>query len=468
MGSRLRVVVVGGGISGLAAAHFLRHGRGRPPAVTLVEGTARLGGKVWTEQVAGHAVDTGPDSLVLRGGPLRALVDELGLAGAVVEPGAAGAYIWSRGRLRPLPQGMQSGVPAKVLPLLRSRLLSPRGVARAGLDLVLPRRVMGEDPSVGELLRPRFGAQVFHRLIDPLLGGVHAGSADRLSARSVAPELFAVAGESRSLWWGMRRRPAPASPGPSLATLRGGLARLIEALAAGLDETDVRVGTAAVGLEVRGDGYRLYLGDGAVLEADAVVLAVPPFAAADLLAGLSPAAATALREVPYADVATVTLAYPRETVGRALDGTGFLVPPEEGMLLVGCSWLPAKWPHLVDESHVLLRAMVGRHGDDRFTDLDDSTLVSRVHDELAGIMDLREPPRFAHVQRWPRAMPQYIVGHQARLDRVDAALTSFPGVHVTGAGYRGLGMAGCVAQAQQTAQAVIAELASRGVQEHAA
>ena len=463
MHTRQRVVVVGGGVSGLATAFFL--GRAGSPGldVVLVEVSDRLGGKVSTQQIAGHPVDTGPDALLARMPAMRSLLEELGLVDAMVAPGVNGAYIWSRGRLRPIPPSTLFGIPQKLWPVLRSGLLSPLGIARAALDLALPRHKVadGEDLSVGELVRPRFGSQVFDRLVDPLLGGIHAGKADLLSARSTVPEIYALASRSRSIYLGGRshhRRSAPA--GPALVTLDGGLARLVDALAIGLDACDVRLGVQAEGLRRNGDCYLLQLGDGSELAADAVVLAVPAFVAAGLLAQIAPDAAAAAAEVPYVDVASVTLVYPREALTRALDGTGFLVPPEEGLLLVGCSWLPAKWPHLADPSSVLVRGMVGRYGDQRFVAMDDEELAARVHDDLVRTMGVRAVPTQAHVQRWPRGMPQYTVGHHGRLDRIDNALDQFPGLYVTGAAYGGVGLASCVGQAERTAGNLLARLTS--------
>jgi len=324
---------------------------------------------------------------------------------------------------------------------------------------VLPRHGHTGDPSVAELLGRRFGPQVLHRLADPLLGGVHAGSVHRLSARSAVPELAGAASGGRSLWRGLRRSGGRPSNGPSMVTLRDGLFSLVDALVA---DTSVLVGNPAVTVEADRSGYRVGLADGAELTADAVVLAVPAFAGADLLAALSPPAAAVLRDIPYADVATVTLAYPPRAVRRDVDGTGFLVPSEEGLLTVGCTWLTAKWPHLATGSPVLLlRAMVGRHQDRRFADLDDAELVARVHGELVPIMGLTELPAEARVHRWPRAIPQYTVGHQDRLSRLDKALGSVPGLYVTGAAYRGVGLAGCIVQAAQTAETVHVGLARR-------
>jgi protoporphyrinogen/coproporphyrinogen III oxidase len=453
------VVVVGGGVSGLATAYFLKRATGHDLDVILVEGGDRLGGKVLTQPIAGHPVDAGPDALLIRVPAMRSLLDDLGLADAVVGPGANGAFVWSRGQLRPLPPSSLFGVPRKLMPLLRSGLLSPRGVARAGLDLVLPRRRVadGADLSVGDLLRPRFGSQVFNRLVDPLLGGVHAGRADLLSARSTVPEIVALARRSRSIYLGGRRASSqPAAAGPALVTLEGGLTRLVEALAASLD--DVRLNTHVDALQRKGEGYVLQLAGGSELAADAVVLATPAFVTAELLAEIAPEAAASAAAVPYADVASLTLVYAREALARELDGTGFLVPPEEGLLLVGCSWLPAKWRHLADPSIVLIRAMVGRYGDQRFVAMDDQELVAHVHGEVVRTMGMSQKPEEAHVQRWPRAMPQYTVGHQERLDALDLAVSRLPGLYITGAAFRGVGLASCVREAERTATDLLARL----------
>jgi oxygen-dependent protoporphyrinogen oxidase len=461
-----RVVVVGGGVSGLAAAYHLCRA-GRPNLeVVLVERDDRLGGKVRTQRIGGHLVDTGPDALMVRAPAMRSLLEDLGLADATVAPGAGGSFVWSRGRLRTLPPSTMFGIPQRLLPLLLSGLLSPLGIARAGLDLVLPRRAVpaDEDLSVGALLRPRFGSQVFDRLIDPLLGGIHAGRADLLSARSTVPEIDALARRSRSIYLALRRQPRRSAPavGPALVSLDGGLTRLVDSLTAAIDGCDVRLGIEVEALRRAGDRYVLQLSDGSELAADAVVLTTPAFVTAPLLADLAPDAAEAAAEVPYVDSASVTLLYPREALTRELDGTGFLVPADDDLLLVGCSWLATKWPHLADPSTVLLRAMVGRYGDRRFVDMDDEELVARVHADLVRTMGMSAAPVEAQVQRWPRAMPQYTVGHQGRLDRISRALRELPGVHVMGAACTGVGVASCVGQAGRTADEVLTGLASTG------
>ena len=302
---------------------------------------------------------------------------------------------------------------------------------------------------------------MFDRLVEPLLGGVHAGRATELSAHSTVPDIDRLARNNRSLYLGLRklRRHAPPATGaPVLVTLTGGLGRLVEALTSRLSGDDLRLNTTVGSIVRVAAGYRVNLTDGQSIEADVVVLATPAHATAGLLADLAPDAATVMAEIPYVDVATIWLSYPRSAMGRVLDGTGFLVPPEEGKLMVGCTWSSAKWPHLADDDLVLIRCMVGRRGDRRWLEMDDDTMVRRVHEELVEAMGLTSGPGDHSIQRWPLAMPQYLVGHQARLDALATATGHLPGLYLTGAAYRGVGIASCVADAQRTAANVAQSL----------
>jgi protoporphyrinogen/coproporphyrinogen III oxidase len=451
--TRRHVVVVGGGVSGLATAHRLL--RDDPDLrVTLLESAADLGGKIATAEVAGLTVDTGPDSLLVRLPAVRTLLEELGLTDEVAGPAGSGAFVWTRGALRPLPPASLFGVPERLLPLLTSGLVSPLGLLRAGADLVLPRTPLPSDPTIADLLRPRLGDEVFDRLIDPMLGGVHAGRADRLSARSAVPDVMAILDGSRSVYLTMRRREKKPASGPALVSMPGGMGRLRDALASSIHEADVRTSTRVVALDHDADGRWLVRTAHDALVADDVVVTTPAYAAADLLGTLAPEAAQALRGIEYVGVATVMLAYDRADVDHALAGTGFLVPPVDQRLLVGCSWLTSKWGHLAQDGTVVIRAMVGRDGDDQFATYDDGALVAAIERELAESTGVVGSPTQVHVQRWPAAMPQYTVGHARRLSRIDTALVATPGLHLTGAAYRGVGLAGCIAQAARTAAAV--------------
>lgn len=455
------VVVVGGGASGLATAYWLR--AEHDVDVVVLEAADRAGGKVTTRTLAGLPVDTGPDAFLSRAADLGELVLRLGLTDDVVGPLPGGAFVWSRGRLHPIPQGGFFGIPDRVLPLVRSRLLDPLGVARAGLDLVLPRTPLGDDPSVADVVRPRLGDEAFDRLVQPLLGGVHAGSAERLSARSTVPEVLGIARSGRSLVLSLRarRRSAPkptTPPAPPLVSLAGGMSRLTDALVEAIGRDRVLTSSPATSLERTADGWLVTTPSGSV-EARDVVLAAPAYATADVVADLLPDLAAELRGIEYADVANVTLALRRSEVGE-LVGTGFLVPPVEQDIVVGCTWLTSKWPHLAGGDTVLVRCMVGRDGDSRWTAMDDDELVAAVRASLARMMGLTAEPTDVLVQRWPAAMPQYVVGHAARLERLDP-LTAF-GLHLTGAAYRGSGLAGCVTDARRTAGRVAARTNARG------
>mgnify|MGYP000846157211 FL=1 len=438
-------LIIGSGISGLATAYYLRRGAS---SVTVLEATAHLGGKVATVDVEGLPVDVGPDAFLSRGADLRQLIDDLGLTDDIIEPQGGGSYIWSRGRLRPIPPGAAFGLPDRLVPLLRSGLLSPAGVARAGFDIVLPATKSGSDPSIADLVRPRFGGDVYHRMVEPLLGGVHAGDPAQLSAKSTVPEIYAIASGNRSVYLSMRKRrvkPTGRRQAP-LVSLRGGMGRLTHALADAVG--DVRLGTPATSLEPDGTGWRVD-----DLTADNVVLATPAYVTADLVRATAPELSAVLDTISYVDVANATLALRAADVPPLPPGTGFLVPPIEREFIVGCSWLTNKWPHLANEDVVLIKSMVGRAGDTRWLSMSDAEIVDGVRDGLARILDVDAAPIATYVQRWPRAMPQYTVGHAERLARIESLTPT--GLHLTGAAYRGAGLAACTTQAAATAASIL-------------
>lgn len=445
-----RVAVVGGGITGLATARFLRRSG---LAVSVIEAGEHLGGKIQTRELAGVPVEAGPDTFLARVPWAVDLCRELGLGDDLVVPATGKAWLWIGDRLRPLPERHVLGVPTALGPLLRSGVLSPAGVARAALDLVLPRTDPGPDPSVDAVVRRRMGRQVVERLVDPLVGGINAGRADALSLAATARPIADGAARSRSLVLGLRRA-APAPGGPVFLGLAGGLHGLVERLAADVD--DMRLGTAVTRITPQDGAFRLECtASRAEVEADAVVVTVPSFAAAGMLSTVSPAAAAGLTAIRHASVVTATLAYHPSALVRPLEGAGMLVPRVEGRLITACTWSTSKWPALAASGMVLLRASAGRDGDPRAMELDDVELVRRVHDELAEALGLREAPVTSLVSRWPRGFPQYDVGHQARVDGIEAALAQdAPGVFVAGASYRGLGIAACIEQAQRAATLV--------------
>jgi protoporphyrinogen/coproporphyrinogen III oxidase len=450
-----RVAIIGGGITGLSAASFLRWARsGLRPHITLIEADERLGGKIRTNQLAGMPVEAGPDGFLARAPEATDLCRSLGLEEELVAPAPGPAYLWSRNRLRPIPAGLIMGLPTRLRSVLRSKILSPAGIVRAGMDLALPRQTSAADESIGDLVRRRFGREVLERLVDPLLAGIYAGRAEELSVLAITPELAAVARRHRSLFLAMRAsRPAASAPvGPSFLTLASGLQTLVERLQRDLDGVDVRTNAAVTRLVAApGRPYRIELRGSSVIEADAIILAIPAFAAARLVRAESPVAARELAAIGYASVATVALAYPDEALPAPLVGSGFLVARHEPLLLLGCTWLSTKWPFLAGTGLTLLRCAVGRVGDERWRELDDRALTARVHADLVRTMGLRCAPVEARVTRWERAIPQYAVGHLDRLRQIEGAITQLPGVLLAGSAYRGVGVTSCISQAKAAA-----------------
>lgn len=458
MSADRHVVVVGGGITGLSAAYNLVHSGPDAPHVTLLEADDRLGGKIRTEQFAGHLLDMGPEALLTRQPAALDLCRELGLADDLVAPVAEQAFVWLD-RLRPLPPRLLAGAPDGAAAVVRSGALSPAGLLRAGLDLVLPATPVTDDVSIGALVRRRCGDEALERLIDPLLGGIHAGRCDELSVRATAPQLEVALREHRSLVRGLRalaaRAPAGAQ-GPPFRTLRGGLQELVTALVDRLAPLDVALRASVVGLEpLPGGRVRVVLTDGEELEADDVVVTVPAFAAAAMLGDACPGAAAGLGTIEHASVATVALAYAPQDVALPAGASGLLVPPATRRTITASTWSSTKWAHLAG-GPVLVKCAVGAAGRDDALALDDATLLRRVRDDLAAAVGIGAEPLETRVVRFPHALPQYRVGHIERVAQVDAALAALPGVHLAGAAYRGVGVAACVRDGALAAERVAA------------
>jgi oxygen-dependent protoporphyrinogen oxidase len=454
-----RAVVVGGGISGLAAAHELAV-RGAA-SVTLVEADGVLGGKIRTTPFAGRLVDEGPDAFLARIPHAVDLARQVGLGDELVSPGTGAASLWLDGRLVPIPGGLVLGVPVDFEPLATSGVLSDEGLRRAMAEPDLGGDPVTDDVTIGDLIRRRYGAEVHERLVDPLLGGINAGRTEELSLDVGAAQLAAVARAGASLTEGLRAQRAATPPDPTAPVFyapQRGMGSFVEALAASSRSRGavIRTGTRVESIDRRADRW-LVETDADVLDADVVLIAAPAFAAAALLADHSPEASAALAAVEYAGVALVTLAYPAEAVGRPLAGSGFLVPRTEGRLLTACSVFSNKWPHLARPDTVILRASVGRAGDDRGRSMTDAGLVDAVQRELAEVLDLRGAPVEHRVSRWDRSFPQFPAGHLPAMDRLEAALRrDAPGIAVTGAYLRGVGIPACIGAATAAARRVLA------------
>ncbi len=495
---RPAVAIVGGGIAGLAAAFFLRD---RGVAVTVLEGSPRLGGKLATSQVAGIAVDEGAESLLARRPEGTDLIRAVGLAAGLVSPGTTSAGLWTRGQLRPLPKRQFMGVPADLDELSRTGILSPEGTARTWADLELPVTGRDGDVSVASYVGARLGGELVDRLVDPLLGGVYAGRSDELSFEATLPALARASGEHRSLCAAAAAllppaarppgapRPAdaarppgaPSPPAPAQAavftTLSGGLGTLPPVLATASGAI-IRTGAMVRGLARVPGGWRLTVGSAhapELLDADAVILALPARPAGRLLSAVPAAAvaASGLGEIAYASMAIVTLAYPAAAFPSLPGGSGYLVPAVDGHPVKAVTFSTIKWPHLLGETRQaglrsaqsagdvhLVRCSVGRRGEEAVLQRDDAELAALAVSDLAAATGVSGAPVDARVTRWGGGLPQYTVGHLDRVRRIRASVAAQPGLAVCGAAFDGIGIPACIASARLAADQVLSHLES--------
>ncbi|MEU5862575.1 protoporphyrinogen oxidase [Nonomuraea sp. NPDC047529] len=464
-GNRAHVVVIGGGISGLAAAWFLRQGTSEQVKVTVLEGSPRLGGKLHASEVAGVSVDAGAEAMLARRPEGVELAKAVGLEDDLVFPGTARSAVYSRGALRQMPKGHVMGVPADLAELAKSGIVSPGGLLRVPLDQILPPTLVRTDVSVASYIRARMGGEIVERLVEPLLGGVYAGRSDMLSLEATMPQVAAVARAERSLLNAARHivEEAPKNGGPVFTTLRQGLGGLPEAVAKA-SGADVRTGVTVRELHRTEHGWRLVAGpvpQPEVIEADAVILATPGPAAARLLKDEVPKAAAELARIEYASMAVVTLAYPIDALAQPPGGSGYLVPPVEGRPVKAVTFSSVKWPHLAQDL-LVVRCSVGRIGEEHLLQRDDAELVSLATAELADVVGVRGLPIDSRVTRWGGALPQYNVGHLDRVARVRAAVSGAAGLAVCGAAYDGIGVPACVATARTAAARILDHLSRQG------
>jgi oxygen-dependent protoporphyrinogen oxidase len=459
----VKLVVVGGGIAGLSAAHRaaeVARERGIALDLILIEARGRLGGTIASERADGFLVEAGPDSFLSEKPWALALCRRLGIEDRLVrtDDRFRKVFVWHRGRLHPLPDGFQLLAPTAMWPFATSSLFSLSGKLRMALDLVLPRG-SGDDESLGAFVRRRLGAEALERVAQPLVAGIYTADPDDLSLQATMPRFLEVERRERSLILGLRRalRRAPL-PGTSGArwslfvTLAGGMGELVSALAARLPSGAAVLEQRVGALERTGERWRVATSEGDRIEADRVIVATEAHAAARLTRYLDPALAGLLEEIPYASAATVSLGYRRADVPHALDGFGFVVPRTEGKALLAGTFSSVKYPGRAPEGHVLLRGFLGGALDARMLAEADDALVARARGELGEALGVTATPVLTRLHRWPASMPQYRVGHLSRVETIERLVAALPGLSLAGSAYRGVGIADCVRSGESAAE----------------
>jgi protoporphyrinogen/coproporphyrinogen III oxidase len=446
----VKVVVVGGGIAGLAAARRLE-GLGADPVV--VERDDLLGGKVRTERVDGFVVEAAPDSFLARKERGVGLCEELGLGDEFIgrRPESRRTFVRRGRELHPLPEGLTGMIPVNLEALERTTLLSEEGKARFAAEPEAPIADGVQDESIASFVSRRFGREAYVGLVEPLMTGIYGGDGEQLSLGATFPQLRALELEHGSVLGGLAAGPAGESGEPFLS-LRPGMDRLVSRLVAQYARTRIIVGERASRVARTPSGYEVALSGGNTLAAEAVVLATPAHATAELLGELDGELASAHAEIPYASSVVVTMAFSRDGVAP-LDGYGYVVPQVEGSDVLACTWSSQKWESRAPDDAALVRVYAGRFGGRDLTEEPDDELVALARDELA-LQGVVAEPTLTRVHRWPRGMPQYTLGHPERLDRIEERLAEHPGLALAGAAHRGVGIPDCIRSGEEAAESV--------------
>ncbi len=468
------VVIIGGGISGLSTAFFVMEEAKKNQLnvqCTVVERDDRWGGKILTSNTQELLIEGGPDSFLTSKPWAMELCRTLGLEDQLIPTNAENNRTFSlcRGVLRELPQGLLAFRPQRVDTLVSGGLLSWRGLLRMGAERFWPKSSSCDsDESLGSFFRRRFGVEAFDYLIEPLVAGIYAGDADELSIEATFPRFRELEQQYGSVIKGMRAVQAkagmasksPGSPSSLFMTLRNGLGELIHTLIQRLTDHGVQLMTGSGCREVQGpaqnkEAFQITLENRTLLTADAVVLATPTFQTAQMIRTFQPEAAGVLDEISYTSTATISMAYPTEAVAGHIRGFGFVVPRKEQRPLLAGTWTSLKWPYRSQKEVTLIRCYMGGRGREDVLEKNDAQLVELVRQELQAIVGITSPPNYTEVHRWVRGMPQYVMGHQARIAKIKDLLLPWPKLHISGAGLYGIGIPDCIREGRRVADSVM-------------
>jgi len=484
-----RIVIIGGGISGLAAAHHLielSSAQHRPIEITLLEASNRLGGIIQTEQRDGFLIERGPDSFISEKPEALELARRLNIDTHLIETNEnhRRSFILRKGKLRSVPEGFQLLAPSRLWPFVTTDIFSFAGKLRMAADLVIPRANTngGADESLADFVRRRLGQEALDRMAQPMVGGIYTADPEKLSLRATLPRFLDMERDHRSIILAMRRRgrtgigPSEMSSGISGAryslflSFDGGMQVLTDVLQRRLSEspadnarTTIRLNTRVQSLErVRAaegaDVWKLRTSQGETLNAEAICLAISAYSAASLLQGVHPQLSQKLGEIRYASTATINFAYRREDISHALDGFGFVVPFIENRSMIACTFSSVKFAGRAPEGYVLLRAFVGGALQPQMFSLDETEMVGRVGVDLQELLGISRKPLFEAVTKWDNSMPQYEVGHLERIAAIGRDVVEFGNLALAGNSYEGAGIPDCIRSGESAAEKLLASV----------
>jgi len=455
------IAIVGGGITGLSAAYFVREEerkKGSSVKCIIFEKEKRLGGTILTEKHNGYSIEAGPDCFLTEKTAALDLCRDIGIGDRIIPTRDAGrTYIMWNGRLHEIPEGVILMVPTRFMPFLTGGLFSLQGKIRMCMEVFVPRVKHEGDESLADFVRRRFGQEALVKIAEPLAAGVHAGDPETMSLRATFPRFIEMEERHGSLIRGMvsMRRKRAASSMSVFAALKDGLGEMINALAQALPKEWIKLGTSVLSLKKADKGYEVLLSNGERLKASAVILASPAYAASGIVKELSPALSGLLNSIPYVSTATVSIGYRRQDVPHPLNGFGFVVPRVENRKIMAATWTSSKFSFRAPEGKVLLRFFVGGAHGQSLLERDDNALVEMVRDEAVHILGITAEPDIVRVYRWDRAMPQYILGHLDVLGKIDDEAGKFPRLFFAGSAFRGIGIPDCITEGKRAARSAM-------------
>lgn len=466
-----RVVVVGGGISGLSTTYFLQERireSGEQIEILLVEKDRHLGGSILTERINGFIIEGGPDCFLSEKPWTLRLCERLGIEDQLLNTNESRrTFILSRGKLHALPEGFMLLVPTNIMSFIRSSLISPLGKIRMAMDWFIPRKKTNEEESLAQFVCRRLGTEALEKIAEPLVAGIHVSVPETMSLKATFPRFLELEQEHGSLIRGMLMRRKKFArflkkrKGPErtmFVTLKNGMGDLIDTLHGRLNPGSIFLEKRAISLEEESrkglSSYHLKMEGGETLKADVVVLATPSFVSGDLLIDLDKPLKDLLYTIPYISSAIVHLAYIRSEIRHPLNGFGFVVPRIEKRNIMASTWTSVKFAHRTPDSHVLLRAFIGGAKNESALSLNDDEMVAVSRKELRDIMGIEANPLFTRVYRWEKSMPQYRLGHIERITQIEKMISRHPGLFLTGCAYRGVGISDCIHEGELVAERV--------------